>query len=111
MKDNFSFDKVGKRMPYTVPDGFFEEMENGVWQTLKEQPIPKRNKRRTFLRIVTLTITSAAAAVALFFVLNYNQPVGIGEVDEAFDNLSTEDQNYLLSVYQDDIFINQQTNF
>lgn len=22
MKDRFDFDKVGKRMPYTVPDGF-----------------------------------------------------------------------------------------
>lgn len=111
MKENFNFENVGKRMPYTVPDRFFDEMEKNVWRTLKEKPTDKRNKHRTFLRIVTLAITSAAAAVALFFVLNYNQPVGIDEVDEAFDNLSMEDQSYLLSVYQDDIFINQQTNF
>lgn len=109
MKENFNFENVGKRMPYTVPDGFFDEMEKSVWRTLNEKIADKRNKHCTVMRIVTLAITSAA--VTLFFVLNYNQPVGIGEVDEAFDNLSTEDQSYLLSVYQDDIFINEQTNF
>ena len=27
----FDFDKVGKRMPYSTPEGFFKEMEANFW--------------------------------------------------------------------------------
>lgn len=30
MKDTFDFDKIGKRMPYRTPDGFFDKMEEDV---------------------------------------------------------------------------------
>lgn len=36
MKADFDFDKVGKRMPYTVPDDFFTEMENNIWKEVKK---------------------------------------------------------------------------
>ena len=28
MKEDFDFDRVGKRLPYTAPDGFLDDMEN-----------------------------------------------------------------------------------
>lgn len=35
MKEDFDFDRVGKRLPYTAPDGFLDDMENNVWETVK----------------------------------------------------------------------------
>lgn len=110
MKGSFDFEKVGKRMSYTVPDDFFAEMEERVWLELERRPEPKARKKRRFVRVVVAALTTAAA-VALFFVLGKgfytSRPVDFADVEQAFSKLSTEDQMYMFSVYQDDIFINE----
>ena len=30
MEQNYDFNSVGKKMPYTVPDGFFDQLEENV---------------------------------------------------------------------------------
>lgn len=35
MEKEFDFDKIGKRMPYQTPDGFFDEMEANIWNEVK----------------------------------------------------------------------------
>ena len=35
MDKDFSLDKVGKRMPYTTPEGFLDQLEANVWQEVK----------------------------------------------------------------------------
>ena len=35
MEKEFDFDKIGKRMPYQTPDGFFDEMEENIWNEVK----------------------------------------------------------------------------
>lgn len=30
MESNFDFNKIGKRMPYTTPDGFFDSLETDI---------------------------------------------------------------------------------
>lgn len=41
MNDKFSFDKVGKRMPYSVPDDFFAKMEDNILEEINgETPKP-----------------------------------------------------------------------
>lgn len=112
MNDNFSFDKVGKRMPYSVPDDFFAKMENNILKEIKgETPKPLgsvRKKRPVMRRIVTVSLT-AAAAIAALFVINMHTPAAhqqadMQDVEQAFTSLSTSDQAYLLSLYQDDVF-------
>ena len=34
MEQKFDFDKIGKRMPYTVPYGTFDEIEHNVADSL-----------------------------------------------------------------------------
>lgn len=36
MKQDFKFEQVGKRTPYTVPDGFFAEMEKDVLKKVSD---------------------------------------------------------------------------
>lgn len=111
MKENFDFNKVGKRMPYTVPDNFFAEMEDNIYLELNAQPPVKARRHRTFMRVAITALTTAAATVALVLVFNKGphaiHTTGFAEVEQAFGNLAAEDQMYLFSVYQDDIFINE----
>ena len=115
MKEKFDFDRVGKRMPYTVPNDFFAEMEANVRQELEKQPsagVKGVKKPRPYMRIVMTALTTAAAVAALVLVLNRSvhvphPVVGFAEVEQAFGNLTAEDQTYLFSIYQDDIFMNE----
>lgn len=56
-------------------------------------------------------VITLAASVALVLIVNINLPkqttISMNDVDKAFSQLSTDDQAYLLSVYQDDVFINE----
>lgn len=54
---------------------------------------------------------AVAASVAALWIVNLNLNTtqstnGIEAVDQAFANLSQGDQDYLLDVYQADVFIN-----
>ena len=43
MNKDFDFDKVGKRMPYTTPDGFFDKLEDDIWKEVKNDSQEKQN--------------------------------------------------------------------
>ena len=48
MNDKFSFDKVGKRMPYSVPDDFFAKMEDNILEEINgETPNRWASQRRS----------------------------------------------------------------
>ena len=53
----------------------------------------------------------AAASIALLFVFHPFSPKeetdSFSHVEQAFANLSQEDQAYMLAVYQEDIFMNE----
>ena len=59
MKKDFDFGRIGKRMPYTVPRNFFDEMEGNVWEKVRNESAALRKRRAFRLRIV---IGAAAAA-------------------------------------------------
>lgn len=112
MNDKFSFDKVGKRMPYSVSDDFFAKVKDNILEEIKcETPKPlgiKKKKRPVMQKLIPLALT-AAAAIAAFFVLGIHTPdsrqqANMQDVEQAFTKLSTSDQAYLLSLYQDDVF-------
>lgn len=114
----FDFGKVGKRMPYSTPEGFFKEMEANILEQVKNetQPVRIQPKKRSLSKVIWTAAIAVAASVAVLLVLNIDfsasssQPSqvnnGIQEVDKAFAQLSSADQAYLLSVYQEDVFLN-----
>jgi hypothetical protein len=113
MDKQFDFEQVGRRMPYNVPDGFFDQLEQNVMVEVTAGNIatekPKQ-KART-VKMTIRTILAAAAAVALFFVVTKNLPTSNAQTDSfdhvelAYNNLSNEDQEYLMEVYEEDVFI------
>ena len=42
MKQTFDFKQIGKRMPYRVPNGFFQEMEYNVLDAVAEKAAERK---------------------------------------------------------------------
>lgn len=103
--DSYNFDKIGKKMPYRVPDTFFDDVENTIMINVRKRQ-NKRNVFKIFYRIIAV-----AATLALLLVIGSpdttKHKTDFAEIAQAFDNLSEADQTYLLEMYQDDIFINE----
>jgi len=127
MDKTFDFEQVGKRLPYNVPDGFFDQLEENVKAKTHLQRLPVREGSEYSkgdapkAKVITPLHSwrgwgwvsfGAAAAVALFFVVTKNLPISESQTDTfefvelAYNNLSTEDQEFLMEVYEEDGFIN-----
>lgn len=130
----FDFEQVGKRMPYTTPDGFFKDMEKNILEAVKDdtpqavkiqpQSVKVQPKKRPVFKMIWAAAIAVAASVAVLLVLNIDfsaadsslasshssQPSqaksDLEQVDQAFAQLSEADQAYLLDVYQEDVFLN-----
>ena len=130
----FDFKQVGKRMPYTTPDGFFKDMEKNILEAVKDdtpqavkiqpQSVKVQPKKRPVFKMIWAAAIAVAASVAVLLVLNIDfsaadsslasshssQPSQaksyLEQVDQAFAQLSEADQAYLLDVYQEDVFLN-----
>lgn len=94
------FEKMNKTMPYTVPEGFFEEMEERLMQEVE----PKKDSRK--LRNVALwTGFAVAASLALLLVLRHgwhnNDNKSYEQVEMAFNQLSDGDQELMLEYYDE----------
>lgn len=117
MDTKFDFKQVGKRMPYSTPDGFFKDMESNILEAVKNdtpQPVVVEQKKRPVLKVIWTAALAAAASVALLFVVNMDFSASpssqadsdLQAVDQAFAQLSSADQAFLLDAYQDDVFLN-----
>ena len=119
--EKFDFGKVGKRMPYSTPEGFFKDMEANILEQVKEdkpKPVRIQPKKRPLMKVIWSAAMAVAASVAVLLILNidfaaphsslpsqaYNE---MQAVDQAFAQLSSADQAYLLNVYQEDVFLDE----
>ena len=108
MDKKFDFNQIGKRMPYSTPNNFFDRLEKEVKASLPNESKQRRN------RIIVMSILSAAASLLLLFGIGTkidknndeanNEKYNMLAVEKAFDNLNDNDQAALLSIYQDDVF-------
>ncbi len=118
---DFNLDHVGKRMPYTTPDGFFDKLEENIWQEVKADCRAEANEHtggmrlaargQRSVRLLVRSVLAVAASVALVLVVHMSfrksdVPTD-HDVDQAFSQLTADDQAYLLSVYQEDVFIHE----
>ncbi|MBP5474611.1 MAG: hypothetical protein J6X92_07640 [Bacteroidales bacterium] len=71
MDKDFNFDQIGNKMPYNVPEGFFDQLEENVLAEIKAEKleIQQTKQKSNAIRKTFCVIFSAAAAFALFFVV------------------------------------------
>ncbi len=113
MEKDFNLDNMGKRMPYTVPDNFFSDMEQTVMERVagtRSVTLKSTHKVRLMRR---MAVAAAAVAVLALTFTHWQPPVATAEaetLEQAFDRLDASDQAYLMEAYSNDIFINEQLN-
>lgn len=133
MKQTFDFKQIGKRMPYRVPNGFFQEMERNVLDAVAEKATerkpamterksamterksamaerkPLQAKSFVFTRLAKYAAAVAASVVVLLAVnvkfFYVAAPTDMQDVEAAFDQLSLSDQECLVELYQEDVFL------
>ena len=134
--EELDLDKLPRRMPYTVPEGTFDAIEHSVLEAIaREQqadqvaPIPSlvptdvspaaptgRTQPTRAWRLVPWRGSAVAvAAVTIWAVITLAphrqapQPEAAPTLESvalAFDKLSPADQEFILSTYQDDMYMN-----
>ena len=112
MNKEFDFEKIGKRMPYTVPDGFFGKLEDDIWDKVKNvsevrQTARKPARLRFFIRSAVAVAASIALVLVVSTTVSKTNSATIDDVDRAFSQLTSDDQAYLWNIYQDDVFISE----
>lgn len=63
--ESYNFDKIGKKMPYRVPDTFFDELENTIMIEVQ-----KRQNKRNILKIFYRSV-AVAATIALLMIVGF----------------------------------------
>ena len=122
-------EKLNKRLPYSVPDGFFDVMEANVMAKIKadaginvggdKADTQKRDKQyrktTTHTRTISLSILAMAASLLLLFTIfsqstkTAQQTNGMESIDKAFSQLNTDDQAFLMEIYDDDMLLDDAT--
>ena len=122
-------EKLNKRLPYSVPDGFFDVMEANVMAKIKAdaginvggdkadtQMRDKQYRKTTkHTRTISLSILAMAASLLLLFTIfsqstkTAQQTNGMESIDKAFSQLSTDDQAFLMEIYDDDMLLDDAT--
>lgn len=122
-------EKLNKRSPYSVPDGFFDVMEANVMAKIKadaginvggdkadtQMRDKQYRKTTTHTRTISLSILAMAASLLLLFTIfsqstkTAQQTNGMESIDKAFSQLNTDDQAFLMEIYDDDMLLDDAT--
>lgn len=120
--DNDILEKIGKRMPYSMPDDLFDRVQGNVLKRVEEMERETQTKkqRKPLVRRLTIAITAIAASVCVVCLLHFGnfgndgsntttqQAAITNAVDKAYDNLSQEEQENLLADYSNDVYMSLQ---
>lgn len=133
--EELDLDKLPRRMPYTVPEGTFDAIEHSVLEAIAREPqadqvapipslvppavppaVPTGRTQPTRARRLLPWLGSAVAvaAVTIWAVLTLAphrqaplpEAPTLESVALAFEKLSPADQEFILSTYQDDMYMN-----
>ena len=93
-------DKMKKTMPYTVPEGFFDMME----ERLEQETVAKKEKSN-IRKVAFWTGFAVAASLALLLVVRQVTPKSnehsFEQVETAFNQLSDADQEIIFDYYDE----------
>ena len=124
MNTDFDFDNIGKRTPYSTPEGFFDEMQRKVMA----QACGKQHRKRRLTMIISTALAMAAILTGFLFIPSFyqNQDTTINpnggnvlaieknktavgdqsQADKWINELSDEELEELVSFSENDIFLN-----
>ena len=125
MTNEYNLDRVGKKMPYQMPDGFFEQMQANVLAEVEKEEMAKamqgkvsqaKPSRKAKLVRMYVAAASIAACICVAVLVGrsfltsdsaapQHQAASVATVDKAYDNLSNEEQQELNATYANDVYL------
>lgn len=107
------FVNIGKRMPFTVPDGYMEQLQADILRNVRADK-PRLGVWQRFRR----SFGAASVACLLLLIVGFvamNLPggarldrgVSLDDIEDCFARLSPDDQATYLDLYANDIVLNQ----
>lgn len=114
-QQDYNLGRVGKKMPYAMPEGFFDKMQAHVLAEVAKEEQMKHRRKAKLLRIY-VAAASIAACVCVALVMAYTMADGGGQqhvasmasVDKAYDNLSQDEQQELNATYANDVYLSME---
>jgi len=104
-----TLEQIGKKMPYKVPDGFFDKSASEIMLRISLEPAKATHRRFTLTKRPLIAAAAAAVAVLIVtavFFFNDSNKVDLMELTNDFSNLSAADQSSILDIYEGDLFLN-----
>lgn len=122
MTNESNLDRVGNKMPYLMPEGFFKQMQANVLAEVEKEEMAKASqmemKHRRKAKLVRLYVAAAsiAACICLAVLVGrsflssdsaapQHSAASVASVDKAYDNLSNEEQQELNATYANDVYL------
>lgn len=126
MVQEYNLDRLGKKMPFSAPDGFFERIQANVLVEVAKEEKAKaaqvelaakakssRKAKKIRLYIATASIAACVCLVVLigrsFFgssaVESQCSSASVAAVDKAYENLSADEQQELNATYANDVYL------
>lgn len=121
MVQEYNFDRVGKKMPFVLPDDFFAQMQSTVLAEVEKEEKEKLH-RKAMVKRIYVAVASMAACICLVVGIGYGvidkqshahstadmAAASVVSVDKAYDNLSSEEQQDLNATYANDIYLSME---
>ena len=96
-----NFDKIGRKMPYTVPQGYFDGQRERLLKIADEQ----KPKRLTMVKRITSAAIAVICSCAVYFLGKDSVPaVSIDPMDAYLSSLSDEQLAQAVDIADYDIF-------
>jgi len=97
MKNDFDFEKIGKKIPYSVPDRFFEDITKTTLEKARQR------ERKIKIRKL-LVLYSSAASVLILIVIGYLLLTGKQDHPEIAIAQSVTEEKVLENIQPEEIF-------
>ena len=114
MDREYNLDRVGKKMPFTMPEDFFDKVQaNVLAQVALEEQKKKKHPRKAMMRRIWLAAASVAASVSMLLLIgnavgdndSSQEVASMAPVDKAYDQLSAEEQQEVYATYANDVLL------
>lgn len=114
MNNDFNIEQLSRKMPYTVPDNFFEQSRQRILDaTVNAETGKKKRTRRMTVIITSVAAMAAAVLLAVFAVQREmpNDPPAItaaamdAHVDDMIENMSDEELNVWAESTDPDMYL------
>ena len=102
MKEFKEIDNIGKRLPYTTPEGLFEGQQADIMARIANRPHEGRTLRGS---TVALWAAAVAASVVVAIVATLPARTSENSFDQMLAQLTDEQCNSLVATYTNDVFL------